>query len=98
MMEKPKTRQWVKDAQAGKTLINNSDGSVSTVRTISFEADGKFYVAPTIRLINGKPTELSEKEAVDYGFERNDLPSFKTQKEADSYAQSLHESEERRTR
>lgn len=34
---------WLEDANSGKSLIKNSDGTVSTVKTIGFDADGKYY-------------------------------------------------------
>lgn len=43
-----------------KPVIRNPDGSVSTERTITVEADGKHFLVPTI--VNGK--EVSKDEAV----------------------------------
>jgi hypothetical protein len=66
--------------------INNSDGTSSTHRMMSFEADGKYYAAPTIVEKNGKLIELSEKDAIDYAFKNNEFKEFKTDQEAKNYA------------
>ena len=46
--------------ERGKPVVQNNDGSVSTERTITIEADGKHYLIPTI--VNGKA--VSKDEAV----------------------------------
>lgn len=46
--------------QTGKPIVQNPDGSVSTERTITVEADGRHYLIPTI--IDGK--EVSKDEAI----------------------------------
>lgn len=50
----------VSTPKGGKPQIKNADGTVSTERTITIEADGRHYVLPTI--IAGK--QLSEDQAV----------------------------------
>lgn len=44
----------------GKAIIQNKDGSISTERTITVEADGRHYLIPTI--VGGK--EVSQDQAV----------------------------------
>jgi hypothetical protein len=43
-----------------KPILRNSDGSISTERTITLEADGRHYLVPTI--VNGK--QVAESEAI----------------------------------
>ena len=66
--------------------IKNEDGSVSTHKMMSFEADGKFYAAPTIIEREGKLEELSQEDAIDYAFKNNEYKEFKTENEAQEYA------------
>ena len=69
-----------------KKPIKNKDGSISTVRTIGIEADGKFVNIPTV--INGKV--VSNKEAVDhYRKTGKHLGKYKTRKERDAAAKQL---------
>lgn len=83
--------KWLEDANAGKTIYFNSDGSISTVRTIGFDYDGTYNVAPTIRNIDGKTTSLSPQEAVDLAIKNKDYIPFNNQKEGDDFSQILHE-------
>jgi len=67
--------------------IQNPDGSVSTVKTITIEEDGRTILLPTI--VNGK--ELSKEEAVNHYHETGEhMGKFKTQKDADRYDKNLH--------
>lgn len=66
--------------------IKNQDGSVSTHKMMSFEAEGKYYAAPTIVEINGKLKELQPKEAIDYALKNGEYKEFKTDSEAKKYA------------
>lgn len=69
-----------------KPQIQNEDGSVSTERTITIEADGKHYVIPTI--VNGKV--LDEETAIQL-FQKGQNPPvgvFATAQEADSFARN----------
>lgn len=67
--------------------IKNKDGSVSTHKMMSFESDGKFYAAPTIVEQDGKLKELPEEQAIDYAFKTGELKEFKSQEEAQRYAE-----------
>lgn len=48
------------DIDTSRPALENSDGSYSTERTITVEADGKYYVIPTI--VGGR--QLSEDDAI----------------------------------
>jgi len=43
-----------------------------TVRTISYEQDGVAYLAPTIRMIDGKLKRFEDKQAIDEAIRRKD--------------------------
>jgi hypothetical protein len=74
--------------------VKNKDGSISTVRSITIEEDGRYIVIPTVTPWG---EIISDKEAVDlYHEEYEHLGVFKTQKQADKFAQQLHESEARK--
>lgn len=66
--------------------IKNKDGSESTHKMMSFEADGGYYAAPTIVEINGKLKELPAKEAIDFALKNKEYKKFNTEKEAQNYA------------
>lgn len=72
--------------------VTNPDGSVSTVRTISFEtADGEVLI-PTV--INGNV--VSSTEAIAHYEETGEnFGTFKSAKEATAYAKWLHEEHEK---
>jgi hypothetical protein len=73
--------------------IKNADGSVSTVRSISIEEDGKTYLIPTV--IDGKVVSDDEATA-SFNKTGKHLGVFSDTKSADAYAQQLHESEAQR--
>lgn len=71
--------------------VKNSDGSVSTIRTIHFEEDGKYILIPTV--FGDKI--LSDKDAIDvYHKTGFSFGEFKTSAEAEKAAKKLHEQEE----
>lgn len=75
--------------------VANPDGSVSTVRSISIEQDGKQVLIPTV--VGGRV--VSNDEAINqYKKTGKHLGIFDTSSNATDYAQSLHESEARRVR
>ena len=71
-----------------RKVVHNSDGSISTERSFSVNIDGKEVLLPTV--INGKI--VSEEEAIRHYEKTGEyLGKFNTVKEADEYAQKLHE-------
>ena len=66
----------------------NEDGSISTVRSMSFEDEnGKEVLIPTV--INGKV--VSDEEAIQHYYNTGEyLGKFNTVEEADKYAEELH--------
>jgi hypothetical protein len=73
--------------QQDAPFIQNEDGTRSTHKMISFEADGKFYAAPTIVTIDGKLTELSPDEAIKHAFKTGEVKEFATEAEAQAYGE-----------
>ncbi len=90
--------KWLEEANAGKTMMKNPDGTISTVRATTFEADGRHFVAPLIRLVDGKPVLLPLEKAQIMALDNHDAIPFDTQEEADAYAQQLHEAHEKKFR
>ncbi|HUT60114.1 MAG TPA: hypothetical protein VNA25_19885 [Phycisphaerae bacterium] len=78
---------------ANLPIVKNADGSVSTVRSIGIEEDGLQVVIPTV--FDGKVH--SWKEAVDhYRKTKQHLGKFNTIDEAGTFAEQLHQDEEKR--
>ncbi len=70
-----------------RPIVKNEDGSISTVRTITSEIDGKIILLPTIRE-DGK--KMSNKEAIEYYKSTGKhLGIFKTEKDADKYDEEI---------
>lgn len=71
-----------------RKILRNKDGSISTEQSMSFgDENGNEILVPTI--INGK--KVSEKEAIDHYYKTGEhLGKFETIKEAEEYAQALH--------
>lgn len=66
----------------------NEDGSVSTVRSIGFNIDGKELVLPTIAQDGSL---LSDMESLDYYKKTGQyLGKFDTEKQSNRYSQRLH--------
>jgi hypothetical protein len=94
--------QLGKDYGAGNLNLNdrpqvkNPDGSVSTVYSMTFgpEEDGKYVLVPGVR--HGLDRQMTDEEAYDwYSKSGQHLGRFDSSKEADAYAQSLHEKQEK---
>ena len=63
-----------------------------TVRSMSFEENGKEILIPTIVNKNGKWVELSDDEAIDWYHRTGEyLGIFNSVAEANAYAEQLHE-------
>lgn len=70
-----------------RPVVQNANGSQSTVRTITADIDGKTVLLPTI--INGK--QVSNKEAIDHYKKTGEhMGVFKSQADADKYDEELH--------
>ena len=70
-----------------RQMVRNKDGSISTERSFSVNIDGKEVLLPTV--INGRI--VSEDEAIDHYLKTGEyLGKFNTVKEADEYAEKLH--------
>ena len=67
--------------------IDNKDGSSSTHKMLSYEANGKFYAAPTVVEIDGELVELTPNEAVDYAMKNKQYKEFSSEKEAQDYSE-----------
>nr|WP_321268187.1 hypothetical protein [Alcaligenes faecalis] len=73
---------------SNRPVVQNADGSISTVKTISIEEDGAEVLIPTIS-DDGK--ELSEDDAVDlYRRTGRHFGKFATVEAANKYAEDLH--------
>lgn len=76
---------------ANRPVVKNADGSISTVRSMSFEEDGKEVLIPTVSP-DGKI--LSDKDAIAlYHKSGQHLGKFDSAESAGRYAQNLHESQ-----
>jgi len=74
-----------------RPVVNNADGTISTVRSIIIEEDGKYILIPTVILKNGKWQVVSDKEAIDYYHQTGQhLGIFPSVETADVYAEQLH--------
>jgi hypothetical protein len=82
----PKITNFEQRIQNPVLNMHNKDGTTSTHKMMSFEADGKYYAAPTIVEQNGKLVELTKDEAFKYAMKNKEYKEFKTDKEAKDYA------------
>lgn len=72
-----------------RPIVHNADGSISTVRSKSFNLDGREVLLPTI---SEDGRNLSDAETVDlYKKSEKNLGIFNTPEEATAYAKRLHE-------
>lgn len=72
-----------------RPTVENPDGTVSTVRSITIEVDGRAVLIPTV---SDEGEVVSDEDAIAL-FESTGrhLGMFETQAQADAYAQALHE-------
>jgi hypothetical protein len=74
-----------------RPVVQNPDGTISTVRSISVNIDGKEVLIPTV---SPDGRILSNEEAIDlYMRTGQHLGKFNTVDEANSYAQLIHNSQ-----
>lgn len=79
---------------SARPVVHNADGSISTVKSASFNIDGQEVLLPTISP-DGK--NLTNKEAIDlYMATGQHLGKFKTPEAATKYAKLLHDDQEKR--
>jgi len=70
-----------------RPVVNNPDGTTSTVRTITIEDDGKTILIPTV--VNGKI--VSNQEAIDhYKKTGENMGTFSSEDAAEEYDKDLH--------
>ena len=76
-----------------RPVVKNEDGSISTVRSISFQDDsGKEILIPTV--VNGKV--VSHDEAIQHYYKTGEyLGKFDTVEQANTYAEQLHKQQEK---
>jgi hypothetical protein len=76
-----------------RPVVRNADGSISTVRSITFEDNGKHIVIPTVK---DDGTIMTGKEAIaEYDRTGRHLGIFDNEDEANKFAQQLHLDQEK---
>ncbi|MBB5663262.1 hypothetical protein GGE68_001438 [Rhizobium leguminosarum] len=77
---------------AHRPIVKNADGSISTVRSMSFNEDGKEILVPTV---SPDGRILSDDDAINlYHQTGQNLGMFDTPDNATAYAQTLHNQQE----
>lgn len=75
-----------------RPVVKNKDGSISTVRSMSFEEDGMQILIPTV--VGDKV--VSDKAAIDHYHKTGEhLGMFSSVKAANAYAKKLHEEQDK---
>ena len=75
-----------------RPVVKNKDGSISTVRSMSFEEDGMQILIPTV--VGDKV--VSNKDAIDHYHKTGEhLGMFSSVKAANAYAKKLHEEQDK---
>jgi len=70
-------------------VLDNGDGSISTHSMAWGEADGKYFVYPTVvQGGDGKLRRLSGRDAWDYAIKNNEYIQFDTKESADWFARN----------
>ena len=83
----PQNRHWL-DRAADPSTPETEDQE--TVRTATYEQDGKFYLVPTIRL--GEDGKLyTPEDPLKTALEKGDAIDFTSQEEADSMSKTISE-------
>lgn len=79
---------------AHRPVVRNADGSISTVRSMSFgDENGREILVPTV---SPDGRILPDQEAIDLYYKTGqNLGTFDNPNDADQYAQALHKSQER---
>lgn len=73
--------------------VKNTDGTISTVRSISISEDGKEVLIPTVR--SGLNRIMSNQEAIEHYRKTGEhLGRFKSIAEANKYAEWLHKQQQ----
>lgn len=76
-----------------RPVVHNSDGTISTVRSMSANFDGKEVLIPTVSADGSRI--LSDQEAIDqYRKTGKNLGTFDTPENATQYAKALHNQQE----
>ena len=76
-----------------RPIVKNSDGSISTVRSMSFNEGGKEILVPTV---SEDGRIMSNQEAIDqYRRTGKYLGKFATPEEATAYAERLHSEQDK---
>jgi hypothetical protein len=86
MANKKKKLNFEKRFNDRSLNIDNGDGTHSSHKMMSFEADGKYFAIPTIVQQGDSLVELSENEAIKYAFKNKEFKEFTTDEEARTYA------------
>jgi len=74
----------------------NKDGSISTVKSVGFNIDGVEVLLPTIGMKNGRPTQLTNDEAIAlYKATGKHLGKFKTPEASNRMAELIHKHQEK---
>jgi|TARA_R100000149_G_scaffold16765_1_gene6217 hypothetical protein len=77
---------WMRRALNPDTPITQGN---KTIFTESNEFQGKEILYPTVRMINGKLTELSSKQAFDMAIKKKDFIVFQDGPSANKFAKGL---------